>query len=108
MWDIKPGDEVVCVDAGPVSDGVGIWFPLRRGCRYTVAGVTVVTSRFGETGPCVELVGVANPANPTHQVFALRRFRPVRKRTTETGMSILRGILDRENDGVRAPEKEKA
>jgi hypothetical protein len=78
-----------------------------RGEVYIVAG-TRRCYGFGVDGRlnhklCVDLKGVCHPYETA---FDARRFRKVHRKSTETGMSILRGLLDGED--VSAPVVEIA
>lgn len=103
MCDFKPGDEVVCVDDQWVGHGrcskLGIACPLREGAVYTVSQVCPAIG-LGIDGlvsvhPTVFFAEVRHPF--AGRGFDARRFRKVHRKSTETGMSILRGLLDGED-----------
>lgn len=95
---MEPGMKVRCIDAEFV---VGVESPLIHGAEYILKAVgrgrrdSVPGSRYYGTQEAVWLVGVQNPYASNGR-FAAARFRPVQptKRTTETGMTTLRGILN--------------
>lgn len=100
----KPGDEVVCVDADLRPRCVWVADVPKEGAHYTVVDVLTVRDPLTNK-PALGLV-LAEIKNGWREsfAFAARRFRKVQKRSTETGMSILRGIAD----GTRKPERERA
>lgn len=110
MWwqTAKVGDKVVCLDPTWGADG-----PLQRMCcpNLPIKG-RVYTIRTIESGVAViargeevfiRLAEISNPAICGKEpVFFACKFRPVQPRSTETGMAIIRKILD------QAPVKEPA
>lgn len=96
----RVGQKVVCVDAGPSTvDGVVM---LSKGAVYTITGFD--TSGKG---------GLLLSEVPHHRFYCNGtpagwwhwRFRPVTERKTDTGMAILREILERESHQDRAPAR---
>ncbi len=89
----KIGDEVVCVDAVGFETG-----PIVVGNLYIVARVLEMFGydprpKVYRTGFCVELCGVKNPVRAFGNYYWADRFEIPKRRSTETGMSILRGLL---------------
>lgn len=81
------GQKVVCVDASPCP----FWgaLPLKNNQIYTV----VHAEAYGSI-QAIELAEVNSP-HDTNQYRACR-FRPVVEQSTDTGMAVLREILDRQ------------
>lgn len=100
----EPGERVVCVAATPVCESLG----LRVGTEYTVAEVRPAGVWFEDGGgfwlgePSLQVSELARVDTEEYWGFCAKQFRKVQKRSTETGMSILRGILD----GTRKPSKQ--
>ena len=101
------GQKVVCVD----DSGHPSFAPVevKKGCIYTISWVGMHTHPAAGKIECLRLVEVARRAcaiDPDGNMpFRATRFRPVVERKTETGMAILREILDRESHQDRVPEK---
>lgn len=94
----KVGDKVVCVD--DTSESTISWLKsIKRGETYTVRWVGV----RGKTGSiCVRLEGVRRMNFSGEDVPLLAsRFRPIVSRSTDKGMSILRGLLDKADKPVK-------
>ena len=103
------GQKVVCVDDVPRA-GFDGWHPdcdiPQKGSVYTVReiGLTV----YGDPGLKLEEIRCCVRSSGNEHVdtfYFAQRFRPVVERKTETGMAILREILDRESHQDRVPEK---
>ena len=96
----KPGDRVVCVDD---SWGQGISpykkCPLIMGRVYEIASI-IMSDGVGPSGdgvlPSAVVVGLPNPYFRSGEElgFDVARFRPVQTKSTETGMAILKRILN--------------
>jgi hypothetical protein len=116
MCDFKPGDEVVCVDAGWFGFGwksyLGVAFPLKRGGTYTVSGVRVIEESENAPPKMIGTIAVHIQGHPNVSMrgqdigFAAHRFRKVQRKSTETGMAMLQGLLDGKD--VSAPVVEIA
>lgn len=84
MCEFKPGDEVVCVDAGPVRPGEiqalghGDSVPAIAGQIYTVKGFGVWPGDW--VTPVVYLVEIKNDDRGDDMGFLPRRFRKVQRR----------------------------
>lgn len=92
MCDFKPGDEVVCVDGRDIPGS-----PIQQGQKYRVEAVIPSEGFFGGewiSDAEVVLEGVRNTVSVQHLGFASRRFRKVQRRSSETGMAILKSICD--------------
>lgn len=98
------GQKVVCVDARRN------WghddFPLKKNSVYTVSGMCsyreAQDSIFGsKVTPRLCLAEIPEKTYGFH----VSRFRPVIERKTETGMAILREIIDRESHQDKPPVK---
>ncbi|MED5549027.1 MAG: hypothetical protein VX529_06665 [Pseudomonadota bacterium] len=87
MCDFKPGDEVTPVDR-EWSDAELAHFNLERGRVYTVASLFWL-ERYQVTVLCLSETDPGLDAG-----YNSRFFRKVQKRSTETGMEILRKALD--------------
>lgn len=98
----RVGQKVVCVDGTPdYYDPEPSINPVTNGI-YTVANVYVVD---GDT--MLELIEVPHPeSDEFYAGFAVEFFRPVVEKSTDTGMAILREILDRETIKDRAPVRQ--
>ncbi len=98
----RAGQQVVCVDAAPNRHvPVGYRTKLEKGAVYTVLRAVVCSDGF----PAVLLVEVQPSQVPGwprdwFEGFRPERFRPVvkpkREASTETGMTLLREIAERE------------
>lgn len=83
----RVGQKVVCVDASPGKHGYAPRY-VNKGEIYTVSRLTV-----SNDGPALRLIEV----NFDPQDWLLcKRFRPLIEKSTDTGMAVLREILDRE------------
>lgn len=96
---IKPGDKVVCINDQWSGKGrqsrLGIPCPLSSWSVYTVSALGI-ESCFRPDGAwgrwvTVKLMEVDHPAGGG---FNITRFRPVQTKSTETGMAILKRILN--------------
>lgn len=102
------GQKVVCVDDSPSDDPRcgpgGDWVPNypKRGQIYTVRGISNTGSIVLDEimNPIREFLGGDAEAH-----WKPHRFRPLVEKSTDTGMAILREILDRETvtDKPRKP-----
>ena len=102
----RVGQKVVCVDDS-VSGRTGLPTGLVKGAIYTVRGFSWHPTVSPPYGVLIEEISF-----PDHRTsvgdeagFHHARFRPVQERKTETGMAILREILDRESYQDRVPER---
>jgi hypothetical protein len=92
----KPGDKVVCVD-GYFLNSSG---PLPvEGEVYTISEIVFWDHWLDVpySGPAVFLTEIARlrcVADNRIHPFSVRRFRPVQTKSTETGMAILKSILN--------------
>ena len=96
------GQKVVCVDVTGLAPGP--WKYPKKGGIYTVDG-------YGPhwSGRCgVILREIQNNFDGVMQPFKPHRFRPLINKSTETGMAILREILDRESIEDRKPVRAPA
>lgn len=87
------GQKVVCVDdreRHPADRG--LMPAIRRGQIYVVRGHT--TDSINDTGVLLEGVCGGFWSNGIERSFYPDRFRPLQERSTETGMSILRSLLN--------------
>jgi hypothetical protein len=97
----KPGDKVICVDDTTryAPRALNIRSPqdvgLRAGCIYVFDGP-------GETHPIFSDVPTVRVAGLDHPGIYAGRFRPVQTKSTDTGMAILKAILN----GQRQPERD--
>lgn len=112
MWDFKVGMEVICIDDSPTTqDGkcdlvmghvytlrwVGMWqHPTEKSEILCVRLNEIV--RDGPFGgytrdEVVPIIGEELYEYCLDMPFRADRFRPLEKKSTETGMAILRGIL---------------
>ena len=89
----RVGQKVVCVDAG------GWVQRLSNGKTYTVTAIGEAFNR--------NWVGLYETPGKHDLQWESRRFRPLIEKSTDTGMAILREILDRETirDAPRVPAK---
>lgn len=91
------GQRVVCVDASWHPDHEKLYERPVSGCVYVVRDVV---ADWTPTHAGLRLVGIRNPAvrwndgTTCELAFRASRFRPVVTHSTETGMAILRGLLD--------------
>jgi len=95
------GQEVVCVDAGHPSD-------FRRwrgdipevGKKYTITRVKVVFDPLIDKN--LIAIGLAEIKNSKtwDGLYAARRFRPLTKKSTDTGMAVLRKVADEASRGL--------
>lgn len=83
----RVGQKVVCVDASPGRHGYAPRY-VNEGEVYTVSRLTI-----SNDGPALRLIEVN--FDPLDWLLC-HRFRPVVEKSTDTGMAILREILDRE------------
>ena len=87
------GQKVVCVNDKPGYWGHGRF--LRKGAIYTITAIKNEPSR---TSPITwtkrPIVQVAELKLAPTEWLNAERFRPIEEKSTETGMAILRGILD--------------
>lgn len=81
---LYPGAKVICVNAAPFEQHLTV------GAEYTIA--VVEENALGAEGVWVGLVEVNFPAYVYHVHWRADRFRPVQRRSTETGMAILKQI----------------
>ena len=89
----RVGQKGVCVDASPTY--VGHPVPLTLGAIYTIETVVFACGLQG-----VSLREVKSFADRHHRAeFLASRFRPLVERKTDTGMAILKSILDEVNAG---------
>lgn len=109
MYDLKPGDEVVCVWPGPWNNKHGRWFsawlvftnrvPL-KGVTYTVT--QVATGEGGVVG--VDLRECPTPKKPKPMLWAATCFRKVQRRDLSAWLKTSVGNTDKLDK--RAPAKE--
>jgi hypothetical protein len=92
----KPGDKVMCVDGDFPNSGGPL--PI-KGEVYTISEIVFWDHwpAVPYSGPAVFLTEIARRRcvtdNRIHP-FGVRRFRPVQTKSTETGMAILKSILN--------------
>ena len=95
---MKIGDEVVCIDNTGFEEG-----PLFVGNTYTIVWKSFEDGydpriREYRKAACVELKGVTNPArensNSHGNYFYADRFEILKRISTETGMAVLKGLLN--------------
>ena len=99
------GQKVVCIRSG--------WTNLREGETAPEKGQVLTIRGIGlfPEGAALLFEEIHNPtcalykANPKEAFFIATKFRPVVERKTETGMAILREILDRETHQDKPPVK---
>lgn len=95
----RVGQEVVCIDDSAPACGFG---------ETPKKGETYVISRIGDSSlgspNFIDVDGV-KPNHPDYPGFRSSRFRPIIKKSTDTGMAILREILDRESYAIKTPAK---
>jgi len=81
--DFKPGDEIVCVNDGPIDGRLGWQANIRAGEIYTVSAVGIVPPPHPQWGMVtVHLVGVSHVCR-THGIevgYRADRFRKVERR----------------------------
>lgn len=99
----RVGQKVMCVDdksrlGRPHLEADGIT-RIIFGNVYKVSGST---TRDGFAA--VHLVGIKRPYG---QAYYADRFRPVAEKSTDTGMAVLREILDRETVKDREPVRQR-
>lgn len=106
----RVGQKVVCVDDDPKNHGnwtaptdLETLHGLTRGHVYTVQKIGSYRG-----AACVWIAEIQRPTPDTCKQFgeagfSSRRFRPVVEKSTDSGMAILREILDRETIKDRAP-----
>lgn len=105
MCNFRVGQKVACVNDQWSGNGYersrGIGCPLKAGSTYTVSGFCVVDA-FSMNGifERVQCLLLAEVGHPSGRGFDARRFRPVVERGTETGMSILRELLNKTDKPV--------
>lgn len=103
----RVGQKVVCVDDSGWESWRASWLLPVTGTTYTIRSIGhAYTNETQE--PCIRLEELRNreaqvPGQEPN--FRASRFRPLVERKTETGMAILREILDRESHQNRAPAK---
>ena len=95
------GQKVVCVDDRP-QEGASWDVPPQKGAVYTVQWVGFHRYEHFLEALCVYLCEINRPSGLP---FFATRFRPIVERKTETGMAILREILDRESHQDKPPVK---
>lgn len=98
------GQRVVCVDDGTPFPTVSS--PLTKGNVYTVRATDDRPHSKGQAIALAE-IRVEASAPLLTGFFYSSRFRPVIERKTDTGMAILREILDRESHQDKAPKRER-
>lgn len=98
--DWKVGDQVVCVEDGPINSGHGLDpTGLVRGCIYTIRWIgEYYFGAISETKVAVRLNEYVR--DPFDSPVGARRFRKVQPRKTD--ISIFQRILD--NPKVKIPE----
>jgi hypothetical protein len=90
----KPGDKVVAIDAGVLKVlGTGEAMHPQPGTVYTILSVEI--SPFFDCGVGFDIKELSENAG-----YSANCFRPIQPKSTETGMSTLKGILN----GQRVPE----
>ena len=87
MCSFRVGDKVVCVNARRYEH------ILTEGAVYTVSAVE---PDMGDI-----YLGLVETPNGTGLQWVYRRFRPATKGSTDKGMSILRGLLDKADKPVK-------
>lgn len=95
MSAFRIGQKVVCVDDAGWANYANSKNRPYRGCTYTVASIDGEYIGLEEVFPWQD--------GRDSSSYLASRFRPVVERKTETGMAILREILDRESHHDRAP-----
>lgn len=97
MTMFRIGQKVVCVDDECAPGRAWVrWGPPKLGAVYTVAATGL--NSINGAGTCIAVEEIKGQ-------YRASRFRPVTERKTETGMAILREILDRESHQDRVPER---
>lgn len=100
----RVGQKVVCVDASPGRHTFIRY--LKRGAIYTIRGIDTESGQYG-----VWLQEVILPVIAPWKLemsFMPTRFRPIVEKSTDTGMAVLREILDRESFDEKTPEHHRA
>jgi len=101
MTNFHVGQKVVCVDVSRRQGASQCY--LVKGNIYTISFIGEL--RDGETAVCVE-EDPNPPVIPGFGDWLASRFRPLVSKSTETGMAVLREILDRETVKPRQKEKQ--
>lgn len=93
----KVGQKVVCVNDQfkPLDSKVFSALPV-KGQIYTIR-LIYGPNVHGYGFLLAEITGMPWPGDGEERGFLATRFRPLVEKSTETGMAILRGILDRES-----------
>jgi hypothetical protein len=99
------GQKVVCVDdsinGGSCSPRAGgHWeYPIKKGQVYIIRWVGNYVCRICGEELCVRLDGIYR-GPPNDVPLSAKRFRPLDERSTETGMEMLRKLLNPDNHKV--------
>lgn len=96
------GQKVVCIYGGWRRDPgeLTLRFP-RKGAIYHVRGFPPNDPNPGSTIWLLEIVNRRLPGYGNEVAFSVRCFRPLIDRSTDTGMAILRRILDDHKPPIR-------
>jgi len=94
------GQEVVCINAGCRDLRPWMGDIPKVGAKYTVTRVSVVFDLM--VCKDVAVIGVAEIRNSKtwDGLYASWRFRPLTKKSTETGVAILRKVADEASRGL--------
>lgn len=95
----RVGQKVVCVDANCDPNRMFLYSAaLVEGEVYTIR--EILNDDFGVPGVFLEeVIGAARLSDGKEFGFYARRFRPLVERKTDTGMAILKSVLDEVNAG---------
>lgn len=80
---------------------------LHKGTIYTIDAIDLPYYPSVSAAACLVLKEI-NRGHPVVRGFCSTRFRPIVEKSTDTGMAVLREILDRESFDEKTPEHHKA
>ena len=110
MWDVKPGDLVVCVDDAPSKlparcRSITSLCPLSSGQIYVVRKVGTTSKRYvhGSGIPSIWLEEIVRPVtfrDEGEPGYRLDRFRPVSKTNTELFRNLVAPVPTRQKERV--------
>lgn len=100
------GQKVVCVNEEPIAGQRGSKWDakLKAGAVYVIRWAGTYQNNVFGPSKCVRLQGIVRDYADGDTPYCASRFRPVVEKSTDTGMAILKEILERETarDPVQA------